>query len=404
MNKKTIIFILWSLWLLPNPSDARPFYAAHNNSVSCAQCHVNPAGGGIRKITGKFYNSVKTGGHSKHSEQEFYHAVLRQLGYVGEEPDEGRNGLGLMEAYGAINVPVTETPEDNTATNLVASYDIGSFNQGTREVYIKWKTGSRDELPNYVLLGRINLPFGLQADEHRTYTRLQTRTTLNDFYMGSQASGNFFERFHYDFALLNGFQSTPEAEGGGQFSQGNTWGNVTNLRWTPKNQPFFFGTSGLYFDRHSGEPSPWAHSVYGVLSFNRLTEGAFNGAALLESVRAKHWNNTNLNSGLARRFLPSGETALASAVEESTSLGWYFKFRWDLTPRWALLYKYDQLSLDEDYTGDAFQRHGIGFRHMLTSNLYLQARAEKAVTGRNDISKANMAGQDALWFLVHFWL
>ena len=129
-------------------------------------------------------------------------AILTTTGEVRQS----RNGLGLMEVLGAVNVPVVE--DKSSATNFVASYYFGAFSQavGLRDTYLRWQHKD-SQLLEYVTVGKFTAPFGLLTDEHRTYARWQTRSTWNNYNMGAMLSGELTQGLHWDFAVVNGFQA-----------------------------------------------------------------------------------------------------------------------------------------------------------------------------------------------------
>ena len=120
---------------------------------------------------------------------------------------------------------------------------------------------------------------------------------------------------------------------------------------------------------------------------------------------ARDWNNPAVNPGLAPFFIPASDKTYQAALLESRSVGYYGLLRYDLTPRWFVFYKLDDLILDSAFQGDAFIRHGLGVEHALNANLLLNVRIERAISGRPEISGNNtLASQGDLIALLRLWL
>src|SRR6185437_7709215 len=186
--------------------------------------------------------------------------------------------------------------------------------------------------------GHINVPFGLLTDEHRTYTRIQTNMTLNNYDTGGAFSRDFPHDFHLDVALVNDFQT-----GGSFAATGMSYGTVGNLRWNPAALPFLLGLSVTY-QHDTIYPEPYAGSFYGVLSLDRLTDDKISASLSFESVVARNWNNPGVNTGgvnpsLVTFFLPNA--SLDAPFLTTTSFGNTGLAKYWLNPHWYLLYKFD---------------------------------------------------------------
>ena len=302
-----------------------------------------------------------------------------------------------MEASVSGNVPVVQNADKTSEMRLVATYNMSPLGAGAREAYVRLKSGT-DESPTFISVGRFNVPFGLLTDEHRTYTRLQTNMTLNNFSNGAAVSGNF-SKLYYDFALVDDFQGT------GNFTMGDvTYGAVLNLRWAPATLPFFVGAS-QNFEYSQVQPEPYATSVYTALSFDRLTSDAIPGSFIFEAVSARNWNSSTLNSGLSTFFIPSTDSAYLASIASSQSLGFYTQVKWDINNRWSIFYKFDSLELSSQFTGDAFLRSGLGFEVFINSNLILNTRAEYSTVTRSEIQSSGvLAAQSDFLAMLRLWL
>lgn len=204
---------------------------------------------------------------------------------------------------------------------------------------------------------------------------------------------------HYDLALVNDLQNS------GAFSQGDlSWAEIFNARWSPSNLPLFLGVSQTY-QRLINSPQPSAYSLYAAVSGDRLTNGKLTATVLGEMVVAKNWNNPNLNNSLGSFFTTGGLSSYQAAVASARSRGFYLKATYDISPKWNLFYKYDDLLMDTDFSGDGFARHGFGSEVFLNSNLILNFRYEKAVTGLSEASSVNeLATQNDFMVMLRVWL
>ena len=235
------LFLVLILVLNATPAFARPEYALKTKQ-NCTACHVNPWGGGPKTVYGKFYGS-KDYKPLETSTTDLFSADMRAIAYYPSGPSKTTNGIALMEVAPSANVPLTKSDADSDF-RAVATYNFSPLQSGAREAYIRWQPNSQDDhaLMSHVMFGRFNSPFGLLTDEHRTYTRLQTNMTLNNYEMGVAFSGNILDSLHYDLAFCNDFQN-----GGGAFTNGDiSYGEVLNLRWNPSSLPFFLGASQNY--------------------------------------------------------------------------------------------------------------------------------------------------------------
>jgi hypothetical protein len=310
------------------------------------------------------------------------------------------NGTTLMEASGSFNVPVIEASETTSELRLVGTYNMAPISAGAREAYARF-TFSRgeDKTPIYLTVGRFNVPFGLLTDEHRTYTRIQTNSSINNFFEGAAISGNIIPSLSYDFAIVNDLQT------GSNFNNiGTSYALIANFRWMSPFFPFILGVSQLY-DYLQNQSLAFASSAYTVVSIDRLSSNKIPLAILYETVIARNWNNSTTNPGLGSFFIPSTDSNYQNALNSSESLGLYGTLRYDLNSRWMFFYKFDHFVPDMLYSGDHFDRHGLGCEITLNSNAYLNVRYERAIITRPEISGSNiLAAQDDIFAMLRFWL
>jgi len=408
MIKSILVRVVFGLMgialVLPLEGQARPEYAT-KEKANCVACHVSPWGGGPRDVFGKVYGSH---GYDpgKTSTSDIYYGDLRFIDYIPTEKTTQRaNGLALMEAAVTGNVPILQG-ENGSEMRAVLTYNISPLaGSQAREAYIRFQLASQGAaIPTEVLVGRFYVPFGLLTDEHRTYTRLQTNTMINNYDVGGSISWNFNPDWHWDAALVNDFQT------GGTFNQGDlTFGTVLNTRWNPHQLPFLVGVSGN-FEKTTKFPQPFAFSEYGVLSFDRLTRDKVSANLSLEAVEAMNWNNPTLNNGqvnpgLSQFFVPSSDAAYLKSLTFQRSRGYYALFKYNITHVWTPFYKLDYLNLDTGSDSNTFLRHGFGIEAFLNSNLILNLRYELSHVNRPEIADSNvLAAQSDVFAMLRLWL
>jgi len=355
---KTLITSL--LILSSSPSFARPQYAA-KEKINCIQCHVNPWGAGARRAFGKIYGARDLS-DSTHLESDWYYLDVRAVfssmnkntttQASSQKTNQGNKKRGMMTSQAFLKHNFFE---DYT---VALNYDFGMFNSKIRETYFLMEKESYT-----LLLGQFYLPFGLLTDEHRTYTKMITASGLRDYEKGAVLTKTICEHFIADIGIFKGFNSLNQQEGKPGF--------IANFRLFPEDLPLLGGLSYLH---HTGDTiSPKAFSVYGVYDLNKY----FDATLSFEYVIASNFNDININSRYIPRIIPSnlfgtyaqdvkGKVAHASQVE----------FRYELTPQFILLYKFDYLVLDQTKRDQLFTRNGFGFRYQPFHNFMILAKYE----------------------------
>lgn len=391
------MLILVALILIPIGSiHARPEYAV-KVKASCTACHVAPWGGGPRSVYGKIYGSHNLG-MAKTSSSDLFYGDLRTIAFYPINPAQRTNGIATMEIAPSANVPIIESPE-GSEFRAVATYNFAPIAPGPREAYMRWRPFAEDSgILGYVTFGRINVPFGLFTDEHRSYTKLQTNTSLNAFNQGLAISGSLYQGLQYDWALLSDMQSASFSNGG------LTWATVLNLRYSPPELPFSIGISAQH-QSMTTLPNPRAATVYGVFSVDSLTGGDIPLSLLGEVSVAQNWNQSKINPGLGAFFIPAAAAPFQSATQLSTSRGYQSMAKVTLSDRWTVLYKFDYLALDANFTADAFARHGLGINYFFNSNLMIDTRVEKSLVGRPEIKGSSVFGaEDCFLAMLRLWI
>lgn len=382
---------------------ARPEYAIRHRINTCTACHLSPVGGGIRNVYGKHYGA-RDYQQGLYSNQDLVSGDLRMLYFYSQKVTSTSDGAGIMAGNIGVNVPIVLGTHDIPETRIVLTENVGGFPGGAggpRETYARWKfkeDAAQTMYPKYLLLGRIESPFGIITDEHRTYTKIQTKTSWNDMEMGALVSGDLLESVHYDFELVNGEETQGAVLGK---SNATLFGTILNLRWMPARLPFALGASGSFHERKKSDPSttttgsnPEASAFYTMLSLDRLTKSLLTGSLMLEYVLA-HNTNEQISSGFFT------DPSYQASVLDAQSEGWYGQLNYDLSRRWTLIYKFDYLVLNTSFRSDAYIRHGLGVRYMMGPNMMVQGRYEKAAARQpTEAAGTGLGAQDAAWALL----
>jgi hypothetical protein len=378
-------------------SFARIDYALKNRTVTCTQCHVNPAGGGIRNHAGKLYGSrfFKPG---PFSQQNFFQADLRQALQVTETKSRSRRGFLVMTAQISAHLPIINDPAEPFHYSLVATNGFGLLETGLRESYILVKENSVAPFFEGILLGRFTPAFGLPTDEHRTYTRLQSRSSLakRDIESGLQITKASYSS-QYDLQLTSGDKDA----GSTSATNSSPWGATFNFRHLPMHGPVMIGLSMSRHRLANLDKELKASSVWLGWTFDRQFPFYF----FTELVRAKSWNDATANPQISN-FIPNTDTAYQSAVSDSESEGVLFLGMYDYSPTLTLLAKAEQFIPDVDYKADSFIRYGFGGRWHFNSNMNLNFRHENSYSTRPGVTEAGLvtAVEKFNFLLLHVWL
>jgi hypothetical protein len=394
LNTKFCVLLI--LVAVARISLAYPRYAVEHRITQCTACHVSTAGGGLLNLDGKAFGSH---GYqpSVFAQQEYVGAEWRYLYFKSQDSNITRDGSGLMAAIFGVNIPVIHKgPESFSDIRLVFNHSFSGF-ASDRDTYLQFKFNNDDEHKalQYLEVGRLQVPFGVRTDEHRTYTRMITQTTYNDFVSGIGVSGLPVEPLHYDVMLVNGDVGyTP-----GQLAveKSNKWGGVANVRWTSpyRNLPVILGASGMSIDRLT-TPHATAESFYGLASLGRWTQGRVPVTVTVEYVQSKNLNVSNPDLG-AFVTDPNYFTSIA----DSKSEGVLFQADWDVYEQLVLTLKAEEMILDMDFPGDVYRRYGLGATYYFGPGLSVMARYELASVGRSSENvNPKLGAQNAFWSVL----
>lgn len=384
-------------------AQARVEYALQNHIVSCNACHVSPFGGGPKNVNGKLYGS-RLDQPGAYSYQDLISADLRAIAYYPERGTQSTQGTALMTSSVWGNVQVNKF-SGGSDLRVVAGYSLGVVDSGPRDIYAMWESGPVEDDSTYIQFGRINVPFGMLTDEHRTYIKLLTNTEIFDYEMGAAISKDHKGGFHTDFVLANGERT------GGAFNNNTpstadmTAAGIFNARWMPSFLPLLVGTSVDYQSRRTPYKSPYAFDAYVALSLDRLSSQLLSGSILFEGMYGNHWlSDESLNPNLSLYFVPSANSSYYSLIQNGRQIAAYTQLNLNLSRRWVAQYKIDYLSLNTDFMADRFLRNGFGLKYYMNSNIILMSRYEFASVGRADISGSNvLAAENAFWIMGQIW-
>lgn len=387
--KTRLIYLPLLVLLNLSISWARPEYALKTTTVSCNACHVNPFGSGARTIYGKAYGSFGLG-IAPYSKQDLFSADLRAVGYFPQSSKTKVSGFSLMNVQGTINAPIANENQGGVKTNLVINIVSPELNAEPGESFVLIEPTPKLQL----VAGKFVRPYGLLSDEHRTFVRMQSNSSIRDYESGIGLSHEILDTVHFDFTYTTEPVST-------KLIQEPVWGKLFNIRWTPLHIPIMIGASTSHHVRPNERDSQ-AQSIYGGFSFDRATNYSVPVTWTMEVAQTRGW--TNKMNRLSNFLTSPADSAYQASVINKTSLGFYSQILWNVHPHWALVYKFDQLMFDQKYPADAFERHGIGTNWNLNSNVILQARMEYAKNGRKDLSQGVKSSIDSLFFVIRAWL
>ena len=387
-------------------AQARVEYAVRNGFVSCMQCHVSPAGAGIRNMGGKLYG-FKNYVANPLSQSELYQADVRSaFMHTSSDKLPSRRGFMVMSTNGAVSLPVVKS-DDGWSMGFVGSYGFGMLESGLRDSYAIFTAPGGKGLVDAILVGRTKPAFGLATDEHRTYVRLQSRTTyaLRDFETGVMVSGTPLYSFHYDLMLTSG-EKTLAGSGGSSGSSTSPWGLYVNLRMIPFHGPLTLGASYNQQGNQNLNYDAEAMSVSAGVALEKLTFGLLPGTFLVEGARAHGWNNQTMNPSLASTFGAAAQAGWFTAFADAWSEALLAQLSLDLSQHLTALGKAEQFTPDTSYPGDSFFRYGAGLRWYMNSNANLQLMYESSYSSRAGLNSSSgvPAVENFTYLLLHLWL
>lgn len=403
-------FFLFSFLLIGQLAISRPEYAAKHGYVNCSLCHASPFGGASRNVNGKIYGSHEYQTNPFSKQDLFSFDTRMELFYT--KGVSTTRGVYFMAADPTMNIPLYQTADGQVLDRFVYSLGLAPMETNTKEreaYFVHTLNKPEDEkFFSQIVLGRFLLPFGLMTDEHRTYTRLQTKTSNFDFDYGVGFTGDPTSRLHWDasFTSASSYASGATTQGGTApgYTNDSPYGVTLNLRYRPGNHPGYFGVSALSQNSQTLPSSLEAYSIYNVISFENIFKKTINWQ--IEFVYAKGFTNPTVNSYMGRFFIPADDTAWNDTLKDAKSYGFYSLLNYELSSKWLLLYKYDQLVPDTRFTADSFSRNSAGAKYFLNSNMDVNFRIEQSNSTRPGLTEAATLStvKNAFFILLHGWI
>jgi hypothetical protein len=221
MRPKYLIHLLGALCLMTfaGAANAEPYLAAQMG-LKCAQCHVNPTGGGMRTVFGNAFAQTQLAAKRIGSEEDMWTGQVMKFLSVG----------GNARAnYNYTDVPNQDSSNDFAVEEARAYLDFGVI-PNRLSVYIdqRFAPGNATNLEAnirywirenslYVKAGRMYLPFGYRFEDDNAFVRQLSGINMQAPDEGVEFG---FEKGSWStqFALSNGTAGAPESDDGKQFT------------------------------------------------------------------------------------------------------------------------------------------------------------------------------------------
>lgn len=163
-----IVFALGMLLATASAAIARPLYAARTG-MSCARCHIDPAGGGIRNATGFRYAQ---NGHTMTPEEDREPTLdpriadgIRLGGDIrAQYMQDAANEIRDRSTFFLMQATVHLAAELNERFALVYSNDQGRTAEAFALIRFPFADAS-------IKAGRFRPAFGIEEEDHTTFTR-----------------------------------------------------------------------------------------------------------------------------------------------------------------------------------------------------------------------------------------
>ena len=194
-------------------------YIAVQQGLACAQCHVNPMGGGARNALGNAIAQTQLAARSLPENAPAWNGSVNQWLAAGADlrtaaswqhvdGSDARSNLELkqLRAYLAVSL----VPE---RLLFYVDEQLAPDSAVNRETWVLYRTGSAHW---YAKAGRMYLPFGLRLQDQQAYTRqlagINMDTPDNAFELGWQQG-----HWEAQFALSGGLAGGSSAGSGLQY-------------------------------------------------------------------------------------------------------------------------------------------------------------------------------------------
>lgn len=382
--------------------EARPEYASELQ-IECSSCHIRPFGGGQRNSSfGKIYGMR---GMSAEEWELVYPVSFDSRSLMGGSiAAGGGQGAGnsvtkalkgdrrgfLMSNVIGTHLATKWLP----SLELVLSYDIGMFKPGLRDAYFLYKPNFSSQIiaNPYFLLGQSIIPFGLLTDEHRTYTKLISQTTIRDLNLKASLGGELFSSLHFDLGFLS--------KGSDEINSGF----VVNARWLDGSLPFYFGASYMEYQQavYTGlKVNPKAASLYAALNVDKLISSSLPMTALFEYVRTNDFSSVYVNPYI-NAFFNTFDNIASEKMVNTDSEAYMVQLKYKIHPRLSAVYRYDAAKVDMAIDGVS-KRHGLGLDIGIYKHFNILLKHEKSSDTRLP-GEAAKSSYDTTYLVLHSWL
>jgi len=214
-------------------AQAEPYLAAQMG-LKCAQCHVNPTGGGMRTVFGNAFAQTQLAAKRLGAEEDLWTGQVMKFLSVG----------GNARAnYNFVDVPHQDSANDFAVEEARVYLDFGVI-PNRLSVYIDQRLapGNADNMEAnirywisenslYVKAGRMYLPFGYRFEDDNAFVR-----QLSGINMQAPDDGVEFGiekgSWSTQFAISNGTAGAPESDDGKQFTARTRRGAWASAQWT----------------------------------------------------------------------------------------------------------------------------------------------------------------------------
>jgi hypothetical protein len=228
------------LAFLPGQAHAYPWMIRHGYT-NCAQCHVDPSGGGVLSDYGRGQGEILVRTHYTKMEEspgksaDFLFGLvplpdplLLQADVRGLViPEPGNVRAILMQ--GDLRAAVQAGP-------VIATGTLGAVSAGAQGAWVTgsdagWNLVAREFWAGVtpakgwmIKAGRMNLPYGIRSENHILYTRSVTRTTTNDDQQLGASVAFTSKRFRAEvMGIAGNFQVRPDLFRERGYSLYGTW-------------------------------------------------------------------------------------------------------------------------------------------------------------------------------------
>lgn len=187
-----LLVVLFALF--PGSAAAYPWMVQHGYTA-CAQCHVDPSGGGVLTDYGRAQAEILLRTH--YAEERGDPEKISRFGFGAiplPEPLQLQVDVRGMIIPAPTVRPILMQADARAAVQtgiFSASGTIGAVSEGAQGAWVtsndRWNLVSREYWAGItpakgitIRAGRMNLPFGIRTEDHIVYVRSATGTTIND--------------------------------------------------------------------------------------------------------------------------------------------------------------------------------------------------------------------------------